>query len=138
MSTTAANAAEGFFQTGDLGYMDQVGRVYLTGRATEFINVAGNKVDPYEVESLLKEHHNIQDVAVVGIPTHSGTERVKAFVVLNEACSSNVLHAWCADRCADYKVPRLWQRCDEIPKSPLGKVLRGSLRNLPEELLNES
>jgi long-chain acyl-CoA synthetase len=116
---------EGRFFTGDLGRLDSDGLLHLEGRKKLLIEVGGYKVDPIEVQDVIGAHPCVSDVVVVGVPGESaGEETVKAVVVPAEDCEAGELLSFCRERRADYKVPRTVEFRDEIPKSPLGKVLR--------------
>lgn len=116
----------GWFFTGDLGRVDADGRLYITGRSKLLIPVAGHKVDPIEVEDVVVSHPRVRDAAVVGV--HSALagneEAVKAIVVAGDGLSERELIRYCQERLAAYKVPQIVECREEIPKSPLGKVLR--------------
>ena len=114
----------GFLFPGDLGRMDEDGRLYITGRKTFFINVGGNKVDPAEVERVIAAHPKVKEVVVLGVKAPYGGEMVKAAVVASEPCQSYEILDACKGRLAEYKIPRLIEFRREIPRSPLGKVLR--------------
>jgi long-chain acyl-CoA synthetase len=118
-----------WFGTGDLGYLDQDGDLFITGRTKLVINVAGLKVDPLEIEAVLKLHPAVADVVVLGVPHGALGEKVKAAVVLAEGrhCSEQELLAHAGARLADYKLPKLIEFITEIPRSALGKVLRKDL-----------
>lgn len=120
---------DGFFWSGDLGRYDDAGNIYISGRKTLFINVSGNKVDPAEVERVLAEHSSVSEVVVVGVTDKGGKELVKAVVVSSGNTSTAELQAWCQSRLVDYKIPRIIEFREEIPKSALGKVLRKYLEN---------
>ena len=118
---------DGFFYTGDLGWLDEAGRLTLTGRKTKFIEVHGHKVDPVEVEAVLFDHPSVDDVVVVGVSASAedrSVERVKAVVVCRQSCDRQELIDWCRARLHNFKVPGLVQFVDEIPRNPMGKVLR--------------
>jgi long-chain acyl-CoA synthetase len=116
----------GWFFTGDLGRLDDDGRLYITGRSKLLIPVAGHKVDPIEVEDVVVSHPLVRDAAVVGVhsPVPGDEEAVKAIVVPGDGLSERELIRYCQERLAAYKVPQIVECRDEIPKSPLGKVLR--------------
>lgn len=114
----------GRFFAGDRGKLDAEGRVYITGRDTLFINLAGNKVDPAEVETLLSLHPKVVESVVLGVKQRGANEVVKAVVVASEPCEAGELLEFCRDRIADFKLPRIIEFRDEIPRNPLGKVLR--------------
>jgi long-chain acyl-CoA synthetase len=119
---------DGWFFTGDRGRIDDEGRLYLTGRTKLLIDVAGRKVDPIEVEDVLATHPRVREVVVVGATTAvEGEERVKAVVVPDGRCDERDLRRFCAERLAAYKVPEVVELRDEIPRSPLGKILRDRL-----------
>src|SRR3990172_3299091 len=114
----------GFYFTEDLGKMDEKGYIYILGRKKLFINVAGNKVDPTEVENYLLTHPKIKEVVVMGAKDKYGNELVKAVIVPKEEMDSKEIYAYCKDHVADFKLPRMVEFREEIPKSPTGKVLR--------------
>jgi long-chain acyl-CoA synthetase len=124
----AANPAAfpgGAFVTGDRGRLDADGRLWLTGRRKRLIDVRGDKVDPVEVEDVLAVHPRVRDVVVVGAQsTVEGEELVKAVVVADGPCASRELVRFCRERLADHKAPRIVEFREEIPRSPLGEVLR--------------
>ncbi len=116
---------DGRFMTGDLGALDEDGRLSIKGRKKLLIEVGGYKVDPIEVEDVLVAHDKVEDVVVVGVAgAKPGEETVKAVVVPREECERRELIEYCREHLANYKVPREVEFRDEIPKSPLGKVLR--------------
>jgi long-chain acyl-CoA synthetase len=116
---------DGWYFTGDLGRIDAAGRVYITGRKKLFIEVAGHKVDPIEVEDVLAAHPNVREAVVVGVPGRvAGEEVVKAAIVPDGDCQPRELIAFCQARLANFKVPQIVELREEIPKSPLGKILR--------------
>jgi long-chain acyl-CoA synthetase len=118
----------GWFRTGDLGHVDEAGNLYVTGRTKLFISTGGYKVDPVEVENVLRQHDGVADVVVVGAAGTLGEEIVKAVVVpadaVDEAVLRRELTGLCRTRLAVYKVPRIVEFRPEIPRSPLGKILR--------------
>jgi long-chain acyl-CoA synthetase len=116
---------DGRYFTGDLGHLDEEGRVFITGRKKLFIEVRGNKVDPVEVEDVLVTHPKVREVVVVGVKGRvEGEEIVKAAVVPVNGCDERELIGFCRERLAHFKVPQIVEFRDEIPKSPLGKILR--------------
>jgi long-chain acyl-CoA synthetase len=124
----------GWFHTGDLGHVDEAGRLFVTGRSKLFISTSGFKVDPFEVENVLRRHPAVADVVVVGSRGPLGEEVVKAVVVEapgrggadgdDDAALRHELLAWCRAELAVFKVPRIVEFRAEIPRSPLGKILR--------------
>jgi long-chain acyl-CoA synthetase len=115
----------GFFRTGDLGRVDEAGRLTLTGRTKLLIEVGGHKVDPIEVEDVVAAHPGVAEAVVVGVDTQvQGEQLVKAVVVPSVDIDEQDLVAFCRQRLANFKVPKVVELREEIPKSPLGKVLR--------------
>lgn len=114
----------GHFFTGDLGKKDEKGRLYLTGRKKIFIDTGGHKVDPLEVEDVLMAYPKVREAVVVGAKGPLDGEFVKAVIVLNEECKEQEILAFCKEKLADFKVPRIIEFRQELPKNPLGKVLR--------------
>jgi long-chain acyl-CoA synthetase len=122
----------GWFHTGDLGHVDEAGRLYVTGRSKLFISTSGFKVDPFEVENVLRRHPAVADVVVVGSKGALGEEMVKAVVVRagGDAATGDdtelrhELMSRCRAELAVFKVPRIIEFRSEIPRSPLGKILR--------------
>jgi long-chain acyl-CoA synthetase len=116
---------DGRYFTGDLGRLDEDGLVYLEGRKKLLIELGGYKIDPIEVQDVICAHPSVSDAIVVGVASErEGEETVKAVVVPSEECDEGELIAFCRERLANFKVPRTVEFRDEIPKSPLGKVLR--------------
>ncbi|MGO8904193.1 MAG: class I adenylate-forming enzyme family protein [Solirubrobacteraceae bacterium] len=116
---------EGRFFTGDLGRLDEDGLLYLLGRKKLLIELGGYKVDPIEVQDVICAHPCVSEAIVVGMTGETeGEETVKAVVVLAEDCGEGELISFCRERLANFKVPGTIEFRDEIPKSPLGKVLR--------------
>ncbi len=99
--------------------------LYLVGRKKLLIETGGFKVDPIEVEAVIDSHPGVAESVVVGVDTDIGGEqKVKAVVVREGACEERELITYCRERLANFKVPQSVEFRDEIPKSPLGKVLR--------------
>ncbi|MGH9119727.1 MAG: class I adenylate-forming enzyme family protein [Acidimicrobiales bacterium] len=120
---------DGWFRTGDVGHLDESGNLYVTGRTKLFISTSGYKVDPFEVENVLRQHAGVADVVVVGSRGALGEEVVKAVVVRTDGDGDSrplrrELLSICRSQLAVYKVPRVVEFRAEIPKSPLGKILR--------------
>ncbi len=117
---------EGRYFTGDLGRYDEAGRLYLEGRKKLLIETGGFKVDPIEVEAVLLDHPAVAEAVVVGVDTAvPGEQRVKAVLVASGAePAAREITIYCRERLANFKVPQEVEFREEIPKSPLGKVLR--------------
>jgi long-chain acyl-CoA synthetase len=114
-----------WFLTGDLGRLDDAGRLSITGRKKLLIEVAGHKVDPVEVEDVVVSHPQVRDAVVVGVKSaYVGDEAVKAVVVPDDGLQERELIRFCQERLAPFKVPQIVECREEIPRSPLGKILR--------------
>jgi len=127
---TSHSMRGGWFHTGDVGWQDPEGYVFLVDRLKDMIKRAGYSVAPAEVERVLLLHPAVAEAAVIGIPDATRGEEIKAFVVLRPGASATVddLIAHCQAHLAAYKYPRLVEFRDSLPKSPAGKVLRRVLR----------
>ena len=125
---TAECFVNNYFLPGDLGMKDVNGAIYIKGRKKLLINVAGNKVDPLDVEAVISKHPKVQDVVVLGQPDALYGEMVKAVVVSRGECSVDEITSFCAAHLIEYKVPKLVVFRSEIPRSPLGKILRKYLQ----------
>src|SRR5690606_37975849 len=110
------------FFPGDLGTIRGDGTLHLHGRTRGFVNVAGNKVDPSEIENALKEMPAVAEAVVVGLPDGAAGEKLKAFLVVREPCTRDDVYTFLRDRLADFKRPRLIEFRQELPRSPLGKI----------------
>ncbi|MFW9993135.1 MAG: long-chain fatty acid--CoA ligase [Candidatus Odinarchaeota archaeon] len=128
--TAAVFNKDGYFLTGDIAKIDEDGYFWITDRKKNMIDVSGLKVYPREVEEEIMEHPAVQEVAVVGIPHPIRGEQVKAFIVLkdDETASAEEMIEFCKGRIARYKIPRIVQFIDELPRSAIGKVLHRELR----------
>jgi len=119
---------QGWYFSGDTGYVDEAGDLFVTGRVDDMIITGGENVSPGEIESVLSLHPAIAEIAVAGLPDERLGQRVTAFVKRVAAVEADALDVWCrASALADYKRPRAWIFVAEIPKSPIGKILRRKL-----------
>jgi 2-furoate---CoA ligase len=115
----------GWYFTGDTGYVDADGNLFVTGRVDDMIVSGGENVSPVEIESILSLHPAVAEVAVAGLPDERWGQRITAFVKRGGAIETEALDAWCrGSSLADYKRPREYVFVAEIPKSPVGKILR--------------
>jgi fatty-acyl-CoA synthase len=124
---------ERFFRTGDLGYYDEEGYFFITDRLKRMINCSGFKVWPAEVEAMLYAHPAIQEACVIGSPDGYRGETVKALVVLKgnfRNTTSQEIIDWARERMAAFKVPRVVEFVEQLPKTATGKIL---WRQLQEE-----
>ncbi len=126
--TNAQTLRNGKFYTGDLGTIGPDGNVYVKGRTKLLIEVAGHKVDPFEIEEVLGTHPAVAEAVVVGVPDpRTGEQRLKAVIIKASDESPDALIRYCRERLASQKVPSLVEFRDELPRSAAGKVLRGKL-----------
>jgi len=127
---SAAALKNGFLHTGDVGYMNDDGWVFVVDRKKDMIIASGYKVWPKEVEDVLYTHPAVREAAIVGVPDSYRGENVKAVLSLKpgQAVQADELQAWCRERMAAYKVPRIVEFRDELPKTLTGKILRRELR----------
>jgi 2-furoate---CoA ligase len=122
---------DGWYFTGDMGWVDEDGELWVAGRVDDMIISGGENIHPVEVEEVLARHPDVRDVAVVGEPDERWGERVVAFVVpAREGLTAEALDRWCRERpdLASFKRPRRVVFVTEIPKTASGKVLRRLLR----------
>ena len=119
--------------TGDLGYLDDDGYLFIVDRKKDLIKTSGFQVWPREIEEVISANPAVHEVGVVGLPDKMKGETVKAFVVLRPDAKLTVseLKAWCRERLAPYKVPSQFEFVNDLPKSQIGKVLRRLLRQEP-------
>ena len=126
---TAATLRDGELRTGDIAVMDDDGYFRLVDRKKDLIIVGGFNVYPNEVEAVLGAHPGVNETAVIGMPAGEAGERVRAVVVRTDASlTPEQLRAWAAEQLTAYKVPRDIVFVDELPKSPVGKILRKDVR----------
>lgn len=129
--STAAAFPDGELRTGDIGFMDRDGWLYVVDRKKDMINASGFKVWPREVEDVLYTHPAVREAAVVGVPDAYRGETVRAYVSLRPGAvvESGELGAYCKERLAAYKYPREVEILPELPKTASGKILRRELRS---------
>jgi len=128
--TAAALTPDGWLRTGDGGYRDEDGYLFLTDRIKDMIVSGGENVYPVEVEEVLAQHPAVGDVAVIGVPHERWGETVMALVVLAPGASvdGTELIAFAREKLAGYKLPRSIEFVGELPRSAAGKVLKRELR----------
>jgi acyl-CoA synthetase (AMP-forming)/AMP-acid ligase II len=127
---TAQTLRDGWVLTGDLGRKDDAGYVFLIDRKDDKIITGGFNVYPREVEEILYRHEAVREAAVVGVPDEKWGEAITAVVALypGKTCSEAELIAFCAEHLAGYKKPKRILIQDDLPKSPVGKILRRAVR----------
>ncbi|WP_028777423.1 AMP-binding protein [Shimazuella kribbensis] len=127
---TAKVIKDGWLATGDMAKMDEEGYFYIVDRRKDLIIAGGFNIYPREVEEVLYEHPAIDEVVVIGVPDAYRGETTKAYIVLKKGMSvtSSELDKHCRENLASFKVPRLYEFRDELPKSAIGKILRRVLQ----------
>jgi acyl-CoA synthetase (AMP-forming)/AMP-acid ligase II len=132
--TESPLTADGWLPTRDMGWIDEDGYVYIAGRKDDMIIRGGENIAPAEVETVLMSHPAVDEAVVVGVPDVEWGQRVAAFVVLRPgvSASADALVAFCRERLASFKKPEIVHVVRELPKNPMGKVLRRDLRTLLE------
>lgn len=120
----------GWLFTGDLGYQDEDGYIYLAGRARDFIKRGGEMVSPEEVEQVIQSHEAVEEAAIIGVPDLDWGERVRALVVLRNGAqaSEDDISEYCRQRLASFKKPESVVFCEELPRNQMGKVLKRILK----------
>jgi long-chain acyl-CoA synthetase len=128
---TAEAIRNGWFHTGDMGYRDEEGYIFITDRKKDIIIRGGFNISPREVEEVLFTHPKVRDASVLGVTDKSMRETVKAFVVLKEAESAEQKEIidFCKEHLSPYKVPKFVEFRESLPKSATGKVLKKELRD---------
>jgi long-chain acyl-CoA synthetase len=131
--TTEALSADGWLRTGDIGELDAAGNLRIVDRAKDLIIRGGYNVYPSEVEAALYEHPDIVEAAVVGIPDPQYGEEVAAVVVVRPGSPHDgpAITAWSRERLSAYKIPRVVQFVDELPKGSTGKIIKREIDRAP-------
>jgi acyl-CoA synthetase (AMP-forming)/AMP-acid ligase II len=125
---TAKALRDGWFHSGDLGWLDEDGWLYFVDRKRDVIRRGGENVSSVLVEKTLREHPKVVDVAVLGVPDPVLGQEIKAFVVASAPVDAEELRAFAASRLAKFQVPRLWEFRDALPKTPTQRVEKYKLR----------
>ena len=134
---TARVLRGGWLHTGDRGMMDEQGILYFLGRMKDVIRKKGENVSAVEVEAVLLSHPSVADAAVIGVETSDsvGEDEIQACVVWGPECSQDWedLISYCTGNLAGFKVPRLWQAWNELPKNSMNRVVKSRLKELSPE-----
>lgn len=121
---------KGWLRTGDIATMDEKGFVYIVDRKKDMVLISGFNVYPNEVENVIASHPGVHMVAVIGIPSEKTGEALKAFIVKNDPkLTKEDIISFCREFLTGYKIPHCIEFRDQLPLSPVGKVLRRELRN---------
>ena len=127
--TEKAMTADGYFRSGDIGVMDEAGYFRIVDRKKDMILVSGFNVFPNELEELLTQMPEILECACIGIPDEHTGEAVKLVVVKKDPTLDEArVRAFCKKNLTGYKQPKVIEFRDELPKTPVGKILRRELR----------
>lgn len=128
--TAKAMTKDGFFKSGDMGFMDERGYTKIVDRKKDMILVSGFNVYPNELEEVVAHHPGVLEVAAIGVPDEHSGEVPKLFVVKkDQALTVETLMAYCRENLTGYKRPRFIEFRTELPKTPVGKILRRALRD---------
>ena len=128
--TAKVMTADGFFRSGDVGFMDSSGYVKIVDRKKDMILVSGFNVYPNELEGVIAGHPGVLECAVVGVPDEHSGEAVKVFVVKKDpGLTAEQLMGYCKEQFTGYKRPKYIEFRDELPKTNVGKILRRALRD---------
>ncbi|MGD0794101.1 MAG: long-chain-fatty-acid--CoA ligase [Dehalococcoidales bacterium] len=124
---------DGWVHTGDVGYVDEDGYYFLSGRSSDIIIRAGENISPEELENVVREYPKVEDVAVIGVPDETWGEEPRAVVVLkkgvpkSKAVEDEIME-YCRQNLASYKRPRTVVFVDELPRNPMGKLIKKDIR----------
>src|SRR3989475_4703100 len=125
---TAAALRDGWFYTGDLGYVDEDGWLYFVDRKRDVIRRGGENISSVLIEKTLREHPRVVEAAVIGVPDPVLGQEVKAFIVANGPVTEDELRRFAAERLARFQVPRLWEFRASLPKTATQRVEKYKLR----------
>ena len=136
---TANAIRDGWFYTGDIGYMDDEGYLFIVDRKKDMIIAGGYNIYPRDIDEVLYGHPKIQEACAIGLPDPYRGETVKAFIVTKpgETLTEEEVIAFCKEKLAAYKVPKLVEFMEDLPKSTIGKVVRRKLREMEMERANK-
>ncbi|MCK9364343.1 MAG: long-chain-fatty-acid--CoA ligase [Syntrophales bacterium] len=134
-ATKATITSDGWLHTGDIGKMDDEGFLYIMDRKKDMIIRGGEKIYSQEVENLIFDYKKVMEVAVVGVPDSVMGEVVKAVIVLKEGerATEDEIKQFCAERLADYKIPKFIEFASSLPRNPAGKLIKAELRYVPNK-----
>jgi acyl-CoA synthetase (AMP-forming)/AMP-acid ligase II len=137
-TVVATDLEEGRFLAGDYGFMTDTGELVLAGRVSSFVNVAGRKVQPDEVERIIREIPGVLDVRVLAAPDASRGEQIAAVVAGRADLTLASIRLHCARRLAPHKIPRIVVRVDEMPLTDRGKTDHRALSELVQRQAGRS
>ena len=136
---TAKTVKEGWVYTGDIGFMDDDGYITIVDRKKDMIVAAGYNIFPQEVDEILFQHPKILEACAIGVPDEYRGETVKSYIVVKpgESLDKEEVINYCKQRLAAYKVPKIIEFIDELPKSAVGKILRRKLKEIDRKKREE-
>jgi long-chain acyl-CoA synthetase len=136
---TANSIRDGWFYTGDIGKLDEDGYLYIVDRKKDMIIAGGFNIYPRDIDEVLFEHPKVLEACAIGVPDDYRGETVKAYIVPKpgETLTEEELDSFCRERLTAYKVPKIYEFIDDLPKSAIGKILRKELRTLDAEKREE-
>lgn len=128
---TKATLVDGWLHTGDIGYYDKQGYIYIVDRKKDMIISGGENVFPREIEEVIYRHPSVLEATVIGIPDPYWVEKVHAVIVLKDGCEATTdeIKEFCKKHLAGYKVPKSVEIAATLPKNPAGKILKRELRD---------
>ncbi|TXC90155.1 AMP-binding protein [Metabacillus litoralis] len=137
---TEATFKDDWLLTGDIGYMDEAGYFYIVDRKKDMILAGGYNIYPREIEEVLYEHEKVLEVVVAGVPDPYRGETVKAYIVLKDGqdATTEEFNEYARKHLAAYKVPRIYEFRDELPKTAVGKILRRALVDEEKEKMKNA
>ncbi len=137
---TAATIRDGWFYIGDIGFLDEDGYLTISDRKKDLIVASGFNIYPIEIDDILFSHPKILEACVIGIPDEYRGETVKAYIVVKpgETLTEEEVIQYLKDKLAAYKVPKVIEFIDELPKSAIGKILRRELREMDKKKREEN
>jgi len=129
---TAKTLRDGWFYTGDIGFLDDEGYLTISDRKKDIIIAGGFNIYPQEIDEVLFRHQKISEACCIGIPDSYRGETVKAYIVLKPGMTLTVeeVKAYCKGELAPYKVPTQVEFVDQLPKSTIGKILRREVKEI--------
>jgi acyl-CoA synthetase (AMP-forming)/AMP-acid ligase II len=124
---------DGWVHTGDIGYVDEDGYYFLSGRSSDIIIRAGENISPEEMENVIREFPKVEDVAVIGVPDETWGEEPRAVVILKKGIEKSKsvedeIMEYCRQNLASFKRPRTVVFVDDLPRNPLGKLIKKEIR----------
>ncbi|UTW56781.1 long-chain fatty acid--CoA ligase [Kordiimonas sp. SCSIO 12610] len=136
---TAETIENGWLKTGDIGYVDDDGYLYIVDRMKDMVIVSGFNVYPTDIEDVLSRMDGVAEATVVGVPSAATGEKVVAYVVkAADGLNEKAVIDYCKEHLTNYKCPKIVKFVDELPKSPVGKVLRRELRDIAHKEIDHA